>query len=91
MLVSGNQKTREQTRKKMNQQKKNTEDGKSQTGTEPPALVTTSVGDGILVLEPEVVLAENSLERRSSVIFICSWAAISNSIIGLLWYRLCKK
>lgn len=28
-------------------------------------------------------LAEKSLASRNSVIFICSWAAISNSIIGL--------
>lgn len=38
----------------------------------------------------EETLLVKSFLRRSSVTFICSWAAISNSTIGLFGYRFCK-
>lgn len=65
----------------MDQQTLNMRNGNSQSGTEPPAFVTTSAD---VFGESAVAEAENSLAIRSSVIFICSLAASSNSMIGLL-------
>ena len=44
-----------------------------------------------LPVEGTFSLVEKSFARRSSVIFICSFAAISNSTIGLFGYRFCKE
>lgn len=57
----------------------------------PSAFVAILVVDKGSIAGAVSALSEKSLERRNSVIFICSWAAISNSIIGLFWYRIYKR
>ena len=42
------------------------------------------------LVEETLALLVKSFLRRSSVTFICSRAAISNSTIGLFGYRFCK-
>lgn len=61
---------------------KNVQDKYKKTES-PSAFVALLVVDKGLIAVAVSALSEKSLERRNSVIFICSWAAISNSIIGL--------
>ena len=56
----------------------------------PSTFFATTAGYWSLV-EETLVLLEKSFLRRSSVTFICSRAAISNSTIGLFGYRFCQK
>lgn len=57
----------------------------------PSAFLTILVVAKGLIVGAVSAFSEKSLARRNSVIFICSWAAISNSIIGLFWYRIYKR
>lgn len=57
----------------------------------PSAFLAILVVANGLIVGAVSALSVKSLARRNSVIFICSWAAISNSIIGLFWYRIYKR